>query len=66
MWISAKKASEAIKQMEETAIESVEYIKESLIEVSICIDNMASYKPEIESTNPNLLNEISNIIKYGK
>lgn len=66
MWISAKNASEAIKQMEETAIESVEYIKGSLIEISLCIDNMATYKPGIELNNPNLLNDISDTLRYGK
>lgn len=66
MWISAKTTSEAIEKMEETAIISVEYIKESLIEMSLCINNMATYRPGIESNNPNLLNNISNTIKYGK
>ena len=65
MWISAKNTSEAIDKMEETAIESVEYMKDSLIEISSCLSNMTTYRPIIEENNPGLLNQISDILKYG-
>lgn len=65
MWISAKDTSEAIDKMEETAIESVEYMKDSLIEISNCLSNMTTYRPIIEENNPGLLNQISDILKYG-
>lgn len=65
MWISAKETSEAIDKMEETAIESVEYMKDSLIEISSCLSNMTTYRPIIEENNPGLLNQISDILKYG-
>lgn len=60
MWISAKDTSEAIDKMEETAIESVGYMKDSLIEISSCLSNMTTYQ-----NNPGLLNQISDILKYG-
>lgn len=65
MWISAKDTSEAIDKMEETAIESVGYMKDSLIEISSCLSNMTTYRPIIEENNPGLLNQISDILKYG-
>lgn len=65
MWISAKETSEAIDKMEETAIESVEYMKDSLIEISSYLSNMTTYRPIIEENNPGLLNQISDILKYG-
>lgn len=65
MWISAKETSEAIDKMEETAIESVEYMKDSLIEISSCLSNMTTYRPIIEENNPGLLNQISDTLKYG-
>mgnify|MGYP003427847086 CR=1 FL=1 len=49
--------------MEETAIESVEYMKDSLIEISSCLSNMTTYRPKIEENNPGLLNQISDILK---
>lgn len=65
MWISAKDTSEAIDKMEQTAISSVEYMKDSLIEISSCLDRMSVYRPGIESNNPKLLTQISDILKYG-
>lgn len=65
MWISAKDTSEAIDKMEETAIESVGYMKDSLIEISSCLSNMTTYRPIIEENNPGLLNQISDTLKYG-
>lgn len=65
MWISAKNTSEAIDKMEETAIESVEYMKDSLIEISSCLSNMTTDRPKIDENNPELLNQISDTLKYG-
>ena len=65
MWILAKDTSDAIDKMEETAIESVVYMKDSLIEISSCLSNMTTYRPKIEEKNPKLLNQISDILKYG-
>lgn len=65
MWISARDTSEAIDKMEETAKRSVKYMKDSLIEISSCIDKMSTYKSGIESNNPKLLTQISDILKYG-
>ena len=66
MWISAKETSEAIDKMEEAAISSVEYMKDSIVEISSCLDRMSNYKQGIESNNPKLLTQISDILKYGK
>ena len=65
MWILAKDTSYAIDKMEEAAIESVVYMKDSLIEISSCLSNMTAYRPKIEEKNPKLLNHISDILKYG-
>lgn len=65
MWISAKDTSEAIDKMEETAIESVGYMKDSLIEISSCLSNMTTNRPKIEENNPGLSNQISDTLKYG-
>lgn len=66
MWISAKDTSEAIDKMEEAALVSVKYMKDSLVEISSCLDRMSNYRFMIESNNPKLLTHISDILKYGK
>lgn len=65
MWISAKEATEAIERMEETAMDSVQYMRQSLSEIAQCLMNMGSYRDNIEQNNPNLLDDISTYLKYG-
>lgn len=65
MWIEAKDAAEAIENMERTAIASINYFRDALLEISIDIENIRTYRPGIERNNPNLLNDISTLLKYG-
>lgn len=65
MWVAAKNAEEAINQMEKSAIESIRYLNDSLVEIGETISSMPQYVPGIEKHNPDLLNDISNILKYG-
>lgn len=66
MWISARDTREALIQMEETATQSIIYFQESLIEIGQNLETIVSYRSGIQKNNPNLLNDISNILKYGK
>ena len=64
MWISAKDASEAIEKMEEAAFSSIKYMQDSLSEIGLTLESIASFREGIEIHNPGLLNDISNILKY--
>lgn len=66
MWVSAKNATEAIDNMEEVAMNSVLYIKQNLLEISRCLTSIVSYRDDIERNNPNLLDDISKTLIYGK
>ena len=66
MWISAKDASEAVEKMEEAASSSIKYMQDSLSEIGLTLESIASNREGIEIHNPGLLNDISNILKYGK
>lgn len=65
MWIIAKDTAEALVKMEEEAMASMRYLQESLIEISQHIENIASYRGDIEEHNPGLLDDISDLLKYG-
>ena len=66
MWVSAKDAAEALVKMEEAAEAAMRFLQNSLIEISQSVARMSSYKEGIEKNNPLLLDDISNILKYGK
>ena len=66
MWISARDTREALIKMEETAAQSIIYFQESLIEIGQNLETIVSCRPSIERNNPNLLNDLSKILKYGK
>lgn len=65
MWTIAKDTAEALVKMEEEAMASMRYLQESLIEISQHIENIASYRGDIEEHNPGLLDDISDLLKYG-
>ena len=66
MWVAAKDAREAITQMEVIAIKSIEYFQESIITIGLDLEKVISYREGIEKHNPNLLTDLSDILKYGK
>ena len=66
MWISARDTREALIQMEETATQSIIYFQESLIEIGQNLETIVSYRPSIEINNPKLLDDLSNLLQYGK
>lgn len=66
MWLSAKDTTEAINKMEEIATMSIAYVRESLAVIGADLENLESYRSGIEKFNPELLDEISTILKYGK
>ena len=66
MWVAAKDAREAITQMEVIAIKSIEYFQESIITIGLDLEKIISYREGIEKHNPNLLTDLSDILKYGK
>jgi hypothetical protein len=66
MWVSAKETAEALVKMEEEAEAAMRFLQDSLIEISQSVVRMSSYKEGIEKNNPLLLDDISNILKYGK
>lgn len=65
-WTAAKDANDAIEKLLETSKQAIEYTQESLSDIDKRIKSMQGYVPEIEKYNPELLGEISNILKYGK
>lgn len=65
MWIAAKDAAEAIDNMERIAVKAIDYFRDSLNEISLCLDNIGGYRTDIEINNPELLDEISNLLLYG-
>lgn len=66
MWIAAKEANEAVNQMKQTALSSLEFLRNSLLEIGIDLNKIASNYKEIEQNNPGLLTNISQILLYGK
>lgn len=66
MWIAAKDADEAIKEMERTGLKTFDLMKESLHAMGKSLETMSQNVLAIEKQNPGLLNDISNILKYGK
>ena len=66
MWIAAKDADEAIKEMERTGLNAFDFMRESLQTMGKSLETMALNVPAIEKRNPSLLDDISNILKYGK
>lgn len=66
MWIAAKEANEAVNQMKLTALESLEFLRKSLLEIGVDLNKIASNKESIEQNNPGLLTNISDILIYGK
>lgn len=66
MWISARDTREALIKMEETAAQSIIYFQESLIEIGQNLETIVSYRPSIEINNPKLLDDLSNLLQYGK
>ena len=66
MWIAAKEANEAVNQMKLIALESLEFLRKSLLEIGVDLNKIASNKESIEQNNPGLLTNISDILIYGK
>lgn len=66
MWVAAKDASEAIDKMEATSSFSIRYMLESLMDIEKNLHSMTQNTSGIMKNNQSLLNDISNIIKYGK
>ena len=66
MWISAKDTQEALIKMEETATETIAFFQESLMEIGQNLETIGTYGTSIENQNPTLLDNLSNLLKYGK
>ena len=66
MWFSAKDTQEALIKMEETATETIVYFQESLKEIGQALETIGTYRPCIENQNPMLVDNLSNLLKYGK
>lgn len=66
MWVAAEDADEAINEMERTGMKAFDFIKENLQAMGKSLEIMAQFVPAIEKQNPKLLNDISNILKYGR
>lgn len=66
MWISAEDANKAIGKMQEAARQSIIFMLESYNDIGDKLISMSQNRNEIENNNPNLLNDLSNLLKYGK
>ena len=66
MWISAEDANEAIDKMQEAARQSISFMVESYNDIGDKLTSMGQNRNEIETNNPQLLNDLSNLLKYGK
>ena len=66
MWLSARDAAEAIDKMKAVAEKSIAFYRESLAEIGIDLYNMGQCKSGIEQNNPQLLDDLSRILKYGE
>ena len=66
MWFSAKDTQEALIKMEETATETIVYFQESLKEIGQALETIGTYRPCIDNQNPMLVDNLSNLLKYGK
>lgn len=66
MWLSARDTYEAIVKMESITKTSIVYFRESLTSIGIDLESISMYKTDIETNNPELLTDISKLIKYGK
>ena len=66
MWIAAKDANDAIERLLETSKQAMACAQESISDINEGLKSMQSYVPQIEKHNPNLLDNISQILKYGK
>lgn len=66
MWIAAKDTEEAIKGMERYGVEALTFMKNNLHDISWDLQCMTQNAQAIENKNPNILSDISDILKYGK
>lgn len=64
MWIAASEASEAIQEMENTAIKSISHFCQCLNDISDDMVEIGKLKSDIDKHNPFLLEDLSKTLKY--
>ena len=66
MWLAAEDAENTLNEAYEVATEAVIYIRESLKEICENFEKISSYRENIEKHNPGLIDDMKNILKWGK
>ncbi|MBQ4066719.1 MAG: hypothetical protein IJD22_03635 [Clostridia bacterium] len=66
MWIAAQNTEQTLYEVYEITAESVTYIADSLVEIQQSFENISEYREGIERNNPGLIEDLTNILKWGE